>query len=88
MNFSETSIEIFFDDQLNPDSFDPSLPELLHKLVAKVRNYETLTIVCAFLCKCSFLKRVSWPCSNFDFALLHVWKRCQKRRFGSLKAVY
>ncbi|CAI2351196.1 unnamed protein product [Caenorhabditis sp. 36 PRJEB53466] len=31
----ETSIEIFFDEQLNPDSFDVSLPKLLYKLVSK-----------------------------------------------------
>uniref|UniRef100_A0A8R1E0R1 Actin-related protein 10 n=1 Tax=Caenorhabditis japonica TaxID=281687 RepID=A0A8R1E0R1_CAEJA len=30
----ETTMEIFFDEQLNPDSFDPSLPKLLHKVVA------------------------------------------------------
>ncbi|EGT59886.1 hypothetical protein CAEBREN_04893 [Caenorhabditis brenneri] len=32
----ETAVEIFFDESLNPDSFDPSLPKLLHKLVSKV----------------------------------------------------
>uniref|UniRef100_A0A1I7TXK5 Actin-related protein 10 n=1 Tax=Caenorhabditis tropicalis TaxID=1561998 RepID=A0A1I7TXK5_9PELO len=31
----ETTVEIFFDEKLNPDSFDLSLPNLLHRLVAK-----------------------------------------------------
>uniref|UniRef100_A0A8R1E184 Uncharacterized protein n=1 Tax=Caenorhabditis japonica TaxID=281687 RepID=A0A8R1E184_CAEJA len=35
----ETTMEIFFDEQLNPDSFDPSLPKLLHKVVANVLSH-------------------------------------------------
>ncbi|UMM29948.1 hypothetical protein L5515_012052 [Caenorhabditis briggsae] len=31
----ETSVEIFFDESLNPDSFDSSLPKILHRLVSK-----------------------------------------------------
>lgn len=31
----ETAVESFFDETLNPDSFDRSLPKILHKLVSK-----------------------------------------------------
>ncbi|KAF1758363.1 hypothetical protein GCK72_014821 [Caenorhabditis remanei] len=31
----ETAIEIFFDESLNPNSFDLSLPKILHKVVSK-----------------------------------------------------